>query len=88
MLSMGDHAYLALTFRLVFFDQSENIIDIVTWINHHRFASDIVPDDGAIALQGSDWKNFVNHGSGLPKSTSSVVSRQPVISRLTSKVDD
>ncbi len=82
-VSMSDHDLL--DFQVMFFDQSENVIDIVAGVDHHRFASDIVPDDGAIALQGSDRKDFVNHGSGLQ-----VFSRQSSVfssdSRLTSRL--
>ena len=59
-VSVSDDDLLDL--KIVFFDQGENVFDLVAGIDHHRFASSFVPDNGAIALQWPDRKDFVNHG--------------------------
>ena len=53
---------ICLTWRLCFADERENIVDVVARIDHHGFTGDFVPDDGAIALQRPNGKDFVNHG--------------------------
>jgi len=70
-VGMGDDDLFDL--KIVFVNKGENLFDIVARINHHGFASDFVPDYGAIALQRPDRKDFVNHGE-----YSSVVSEESV----------
>ena len=71
-VSVGDDDLLNL--ETVFFDEVENVFDIIAGINHHRFARSFVPDDRAVTLQRPDRKDFVNHG--LASRQSSVFSRQ------------
>ena len=42
--------------------ERQNIFDLVARINHHSFTGDFVPDDGAVAVQRTHGKDFVNHG--------------------------
>ena len=53
---------ICLTCEIVLSNQGENIFDVVARIDHHGFASGLVPDDGAVALQRPDGKDFVDHG--------------------------
>jgi len=50
-----------LDLQIVFAEQSEDFIDIVAGVDHHGFARSLVADDGAVALQWADGKNFVDH---------------------------
>ena len=61
-VSMGDDDLLNL--EIVLLNKGENVFDVVAGIDHHGFASGLVPDDRAVALQRPDGKDFVNHGRG------------------------
>jgi hypothetical protein len=58
-VSVRDHDLLYL--KIVFADDGEDVIDVVSWIDDHGLVSRLVADNGAIALQGADGKDFVDH---------------------------
>jgi hypothetical protein len=39
----------------------EDVFDLITRIDDHRFACLLIADDGAVALQRSDGKDLVEH---------------------------
>ena len=45
----------------------EDIIDIVAWIDHHRFSCLFVPNHGTVALQHADRKDLMDHGSRVTR---------------------
>jgi hypothetical protein len=59
-VSVGDDDVFDL--QVVLTDESENVLNVVPRIDDHGFAGALVADDGAVALQGSDWEDFVDHG--------------------------
>jgi hypothetical protein len=42
-------------------DEGEDVLDVVAGVDDHSLASGFVADDGAIALQRADGKDFVDH---------------------------
>jgi hypothetical protein len=48
--------------QVVFANEGENFLNVVAGVNHHGFASSLVAYHGAVALQGADGENFVDHG--------------------------
>jgi hypothetical protein len=59
--------------QVVLPNQRENAFDLIAGIDDHGFARGLVSDDGAVALQRADGKDFVDHGRSL-----SAFSLQPV----------
>ena len=47
--------------EIVLADESENVVDVVAGIDHHGLVGSLVADDGAVALEGADGKDFVDH---------------------------
>ena len=52
---------ICFTCQAVLLDDSQDVLDLVAGIDHHRFARALVADDGAIALQRSDGNHLVDH---------------------------
>jgi hypothetical protein len=69
-VSVGDNDLLDL--KIVPADYFQYIVDIVTWIDHHRFMAELIPNDRAIALQWTDGKDFVDHGKLFSELTISI----------------
>ena len=57
-MSDDDLLYL----QVVLAHQSENALDFIAGVDHHGFVRGLVSDDGAVALQRADGKDFVDHG--------------------------
>src|SRR5580698_5988631 len=49
--------------ELVLGEEEEDAGDVVAGVNDDGFAGLLVAEDGAVALEGSDGEDFVNHGS-------------------------
>jgi hypothetical protein len=47
--------------EIVFGNQRENFLDVISRVDHQRFACRLVSQDRAVALQGADGKNFMDH---------------------------
>jgi hypothetical protein len=58
-MRVGDDDLLHL--QIVFFDQSEDVFNVIAGVNNHGFARGFVADDGAVALQGSNGDDFMDH---------------------------
>ena len=58
-----DHDLLHLQPMLL--DQCQDVIDLVTGIDHHGFMRALIADDGAVALQRAHGNYFVDHKEAL-----------------------
>ena len=59
-VGVGDDDVLDL--EIMFLKESENVFQVIPWVDDHSFAGGFVADDGAVALQGADREYFVDHG--------------------------
>jgi len=59
-VSVGDDDLFDL--QIVLGDYGLDVGDVVAGVDDHSFAGEFVTDDGAVALQGSDGDDFVDHG--------------------------
>jgi len=60
---VGDYDLLYL--QVVLSNQRENALDFIAGIDDHGFARGLVPNNGAVALQRADGKDFVDHDDQL-----------------------
>jgi hypothetical protein len=58
-IGVGDDDLLHL--QLLPAKDRDNLFDLVSGVNAHRFARGLIADDGTVALQGTDGKDFVDH---------------------------
>ena len=49
--------------RLMFGEEGDDAGDVVAGIDDDGFVGGLVAEDGAVALEGTDGEDFVNHGS-------------------------
>ena len=54
-----------LDLQAVLAHQREDAFNLIARIDDHGFVRAFVSDDGAVALQRPDRKNFVDHGGSL-----------------------
>jgi hypothetical protein len=65
-VSMSDDDLLDM--KIVFADQFENVLHVITGINDDGLARGLISNDGAVALQRADGNDFVDHaGIELPE---------------------
>jgi hypothetical protein len=62
--------------ELVLLEESHNFRNIIPRINHHRCARRFVANDGAVASQRTNWKNFMDHEVTQPPSIAKQPSRK------------
>jgi hypothetical protein len=43
-------------------DEAENVLNVIARIDDHGFVRGFVPDQGTVALQWANGKDFMNHG--------------------------
>ena len=48
--------------KIVFADYAEDVFDLVAGVDDHGFVGGFVTDYRAVALQGADGEDFVDHG--------------------------
>lgn len=60
-MTMSNHDRLHA--KLVALQNGDNLADVVTRIDHDRFARLLIAEDRAIALQRSHRQNFVDHNT-------------------------
>jgi hypothetical protein len=61
--------------QVVLVNEGKDIFDVVAGIDHHGIPGSLVPDYRAVALQGADGKDFVNHGTVVGRQSSTVIER-------------
>jgi hypothetical protein len=49
--------------QMVFSHQSENVLNVIAWIDDDCFSCGLVPHNRAVALQWADGNDVVNHRS-------------------------
>ena len=60
-VSVGDEDLL--DDEVVFSEEGEDVGNVVAWVDDDGFVGGLVAEDGAVALEGTDGDDFVNHGS-------------------------
>jgi hypothetical protein len=49
--------------QIVFLNDGQDVCDVIAGIDDNRLAGLLIADDRAIALQGTDRQDFVDHGA-------------------------
>jgi len=57
--------------QMVLGDKRKNLVDVIAGVNDHRLTAGLIANDGTVALEWSDGKDFVNHEWSLVISRSS-----------------
>src|SRR3954452_6536822 len=79
---MSVRDYDLIYFQFVLLENSNDFVDVITWIDHHCIVRGLVTKNRAIALQRADGQNGVDHKPLSPNGRKSTTSESSIRAKM------